>query len=58
MFESNATVDRAEIVAALGRRAAVLRRLDRGDEAAEIEAHAEAVSKGRASCPAGLFTFC
>ena len=58
VFESNATVDRAEIVAALGRRAAVLRRLDRGDEAAEIEAHAEAVSKGRASCPAGLFTFC
>ena len=58
VFESNSTVDRAHIVAALGRRAALLRRLDRGDEAAELEAHAEAVRNGRASCPAGLFAFC
>lgn len=58
VFESNASVDRAEIVAALGRRAGVLRRLGREAEAAEVEAHAVAVSAGRASCPAGLFTFC
>ncbi len=58
VFESNGSVDRERVVAALGERAAVLRRLDREDEAAVIEAHADAVSKGRASCPAGLFTVC
>ena len=58
VFESNGSVDRTRIAAALGERAAVLRRLDRADEAAEIEAHAAAVAAGRASCPAGLFTFC
>ena len=58
VFEANGSVDRATIVAALGKRAAVLRALGRGGEADEIDAHADAVSKGRASCPAGLFTFC
>ena len=53
VFESNATVDRAEIVAALGRRAAVLRRLDRGDEAAEIEARREASEQGPRELPGG-----
>ena len=58
VFEANATVARGAIVVALGKRAAVLRALGRGDEAAEIEVHAVAVSQGRASCPAGLFTTC
>ena len=58
VFESNSTVDRGIIVAALGRRAEVLRALGRDDEATELDVYADAVSKGRASCPAGLFTVC
>lgn len=58
VFESNGTVERGAIVAALGKRVAVLRALGRDDEAARIEAHAVAVLRGRASCPAGLFTTC
>lgn len=58
VFESNGNVERETVVAALGRRADVLRRLGRAGEAEEVAAHADAVSRGRASCPAGLFTFC
>ena len=58
VFESNASVDRGVVVAALGERAAVLRALGREDEAVELDSHADAVSRGRASCPAGLFTVC
>ena len=58
VFESNSTVVRGVIVAALGRRAAALRALGRDDEASELDVYADAVSKGRASCPAGLFTVC
>ncbi len=58
VFEANATVDRSEVVAALGARAALLRKLGRDSEALELEQYAQAVNEGRASCPAGLFTVC
>ena len=58
VFEANDSVDRALVVAALGRRAAVLRRLGRDDEAADVESHAAAVERGRANCPKLLRAAC
>jgi tetratricopeptide (TPR) repeat protein len=58
VFEANDSVDRTVVVAALGRRAAVLRTLGRDDEAAAVETHAAAVDRGRASCPKALRAAC
>ena len=58
VFEANDSVDRADVVAALGRRAAVLRTLGRDAEAAAVETHAAAVERGRANCPKALRAAC